>query len=154
MKGIVVYHSRRGNSAKIAEAIGRGLSESGHELRVMAVQDAGAPDVTLDFVVIGGSTRMGRASGRIMRHAKSVVKAGLAGKPFATFSTGASVYAAKPNTQASERLYELLRKNGLVPLAPPFKAGVEDMMGSLVEGEETRAEEFGRELAGKLASPT
>ena len=62
----------------------------------------------------------------------------------------------EPNTQASEQLYELLEEGGLVPLAPPFKAGIEGYeppgkeRGTLPETEVARAEEFGRELGAKL----
>lgn len=63
----------------------------------------------------------------------------------------------EPNTQASEQLYELLEKGGLLPLAPPFKAGMKGYeppgkeRGTLPESEVARAEEFGRELGAKLS---
>ena len=157
MKGIVVYHSRWGSCQKIAEAIARGLKDSGHDVRVTAVEDAEGPDPSLDFAVIGGSTRWPGASGKIKRYAKKVIKAPLSGKPFATFSTGGTVFSEKPNTQASDQLYELLDAGGLVPLAPPFKAGIEGYKapgkerGTLPETEVARAEEFGRELGAKLS---
>jgi len=151
MKGIVVYQSKWGNCRQIAEAISRGLVEAGQDVDVVPVASAGSPDPQLDFVVVGGPTRVGRAYGPIKRLA-SKTKEGWTGKRFATFSTGATLYAKKPNTQASERIYELLQTNGLVPLAPPFKAGVTNMHGPLKEGEIERAEEFGRELGAKLSS--
>lgn len=149
MKGIIVYHSRYGNAKTLAEAIARGLSEGGQEVQVMAVQDAGAPDPSLDFLVIGGSTRMARASGKIKRYAAKAAAA-LQGKPFATFSTGASVYNEKVNTQASDQLFAELKDAGMVPIAAPLKAGVSEMKGPLAEGEEDRAMTFGKELAEKL----
>ena len=152
MKGIVVYQSKWGNCRQIAEAISRGLAEAGQDVEVIPVASAGNPDPQLDFVVVGGPTRAARAYGPIKRLAKGKIKEGWAGKRFATFSTGATLYAKKPNTQASERIYELLQTNGLVPLAPPFKAGVTNMHGPLKEGEIERAEEFGRELGAKLSS--
>jgi menaquinone-dependent protoporphyrinogen IX oxidase len=57
MKGIVVYKSWWGSCRKIAEAIGQGLAESGHEAQVVAVEDARKPDPSLDFVVVGAATR-------------------------------------------------------------------------------------------------
>lgn len=159
MKGIVVYKSWWGSCRKIAEAIGQGLIDSGHEAQVVAIEDAGSPDPSLDFVIIGAATRWPGAWPKIKRYAKKIIKAGLAGKPFATFSTGGTVNDEKPLTQASEVLYELLEAGGLIPLAPPFKAAIEgykapgkgEDRGILPESEVMRAQEFGRELGGMLS---
>jgi len=157
MKGVVVYQSWWGSCKRIAEAITRGLIEAGHEVQVLAVEEAGKPDPSLDFTVIGGATRWPGARPKIKRYAKKVIKAPFAGKPFATFGTGGTVFDEEPNTQASEQLYELLEEGGLVPLAPPFKAGIEGYKppgfekGTLPETEVARAEEFGRELGAKLS---
>jgi menaquinone-dependent protoporphyrinogen IX oxidase len=157
MKGVVVYHSIWGSCRKIAEAITKGLKDSGHEVQALAVEDAEDPDPSLDFIVVGGATRWPGATRKIKRYAKKAAKAGLEGEPFATFSTGGTIFTEKPNTQASELLYEILEKGGLVALAPPFKAGIEDYKsggrdkGSLPESEVARAEDFGRELGVKLS---
>lgn len=151
MKGIVVYQSKWGNSRQIAEAIAKGLADTGHEAEVKTVASTGTPDPGLDFIVVGGPTRAARAYGPIKRFAKRELEEGWAGKRFATFGTGASVYAGKPSVQASEKLSEILEANGLVPIAPPFKAGVEGMHGPLAEGEIERAEQFGKELGTKLS---
>jgi menaquinone-dependent protoporphyrinogen IX oxidase len=151
MKGLVVYQSKWGDCRQIAEAIARGLTGAGQDVDVEPVASVGSVDPQLDFIVVGGPTRAARAYGPINRLAKNKFKEGWAGKPFATFSTGASVYRGKPNTQASERIYKLLQANGMTPLAPPFKAGVQDMHGPLGEGEVERAEEFGKELGAKLS---
>ena len=157
MRGIVVYQSWWGSCQKIAEAITRGLTESGHEVQFAAVEEAGSPDPSLDFAVIGAATRWPGARPKIKRYAKKVIKAGFSGKPFATFSTGGTVFDEEPNTQASELLYKLLEEGGLLPLAPPFKAGMEGYeppgkeRGTLPESEVSRAEDFGRELGAKLS---
>ncbi len=157
MKGVVVYHSLWGSCRSIAEAIAKGLNDSGHDVRALAVEDAGDPDPSYDFIVVGGATRWPGATRKIKRYAKKATRAGLEGKPFATFSTGGTIFTEKPNTQASEVLYEKLETGGLVALAPPFKAGIEDYKsggrerGSLPESEMARAEEFGRELGAKLS---
>lgn len=159
MKGIVVYRSWWGSCERIAEAIGKGLSESGHEVQVVAIGETGRPDPTLDFVVIGSATRWPGAWPKIKHYAKKLSGKEFKGKPFATFSTGGSANTEEQNTQASEVLYELLEAAGLVPLAPPFMAAIEgykppgngENRGTLPDSELARAEEFGREIAGKLA---
>lgn len=160
MKGMVVYKSWWGSCKRIAEAIAEGLRETGHEVRLVAVEEAGKPDPSLDLVVIGAATRWPGAWPKIKRYAKRFTRKGFAGKPFATFSTGGSVNTDEPLTQASEVLYELLEARGLVALAPPFKAAIEgykpprkgEDRGTLPDGEVTRAREFGRELGRKLSS--
>lgn len=156
MRGIVVYHSIWGSCKTIAEAIAKGLEESGQDVRLIAVGDAGKPDPSLDFVVIGGATRWPGATRKIKSYARKVIKSGFAGKPFATFSTGGTVFDDEPNLQASEQLYKLLEKGGLTPLAQPFIAGIEGYKppgrerGSLPETEVARAADFGRELGAEL----
>ena len=157
MKGVVVYHSFWGSCRTIAEAISNGLYESGQEVRLVSVAYADKPDPSLDFVVIGGATRWPGATRKIKSYARQVIKSGFAGKPFAAFSTGGTVFDEKPNLQASEQLYDLLEKGGLTPLAPPFIAGMEGykppcrQKGTLPETEVARAAEFGRELGAKLS---
>lgn len=149
VKGVVVFQSKWGNSRQIAQSIASGLAESGHDVEVKRVGSEKL-DTGVDFIVIGGPTRIGRAYGPIMRLAKRKLREGWTGKPFATFSTGASVYSEKPNPQASEKLDELMKAGGLEEIAPPFKAGVKDMHGPLVEGELERAVGYGKELGAKL----
>jgi hypothetical protein len=43
---------------------------------------------------------------------------------------------------------------GIVPLARPFIAGVQNMKGPLIEGEIQRAEAFGQDLDAKLNEKT
>ena len=152
MKGMVVYQSKWGNSRQVAEAVAGGLAEAGHEAEVVAVKSAGSPDPSLDFIVVGGPTRAARAYGPIKRFVKGMKGESWKGKRFATFSTGSTIATNKPSTQASERIYEILEANGLEPLAPPFKAGVQNMHGPLVGGELERAVEFGRQLGIHMGS--
>lgn len=151
MNGVVVYQSKWGNCRQVAEAIARGLEEAGHQVALEQVGSFEEPSPELDFVVVGGPTRIGKAYGPVKRFVKRGVTGDWAGKPFATFSTGASVGGEKPSAQASERLAEMLENAGLKPLAEPFKASVEDMHGPLAEGELDRAMEFGRDVGAKLS---
>lgn len=148
MRGYVVYQSRFGNARKIAEGIAAGLSASGHQVRVLPVREAPVPDESVDFLIVGGSTRMGRAGGKIRKYAARAARV-MEGKGFATFSTGAAVYGERASVQASDQLFALL-KESMEPLAAPLKAGVSGMKGPPVEGEEERAVTFGGEIAEKL----
>lgn len=149
-----ILENREGKLVVVCDS---GLNESFNEVNVLAVEDAGDPDPSLDFIVVSGATRWSGARGKIKRYAKRVIRAGFAGKPFARFSTGGTVFDEQPNTQASEQLYPLLEEGGLVPLAPPLKVGIEGYQaygrakGSLPEAEVARAEDFGRLVAAKLS---
>lgn len=159
MKGMVVYHSMWGSCLRIAEAIAKGLAEAGQDARVVAVTEAGEPDPALDFVVVGGATRWPGATRKIKRYARRVTKAGFAGKPFAAFSTGGTMFDEEPNKQASEVIYEILQGGGLAPLAPPFKAGIEGykppgvQKGTLPDSEVARAEQLPVSRPGCAAAP-
>lgn len=161
MKGIIVYRSWWGSCRSIAEAIGRGLADSGHQVEVVSIEDAGPPDPSLDFVVIGAATRWPGAWPRIKRYAREVLKAGPPGKPFATFSTGGTLHTGKPNTLAADVLFDMFEKGGFVALAPALKVSIdgyrapgrtEEDRGTLSEGEVARAVEFGRELGARLTA--
>jgi menaquinone-dependent protoporphyrinogen IX oxidase len=158
MKGIVVYQSFWGSCARIADAIAKGLLEAGTDVTAVPVEEAGAPGGDLDFVVIGGATRWPGARRKIRRYANSVVEAGMAGKPFATFSTGGTLSNENPTKQASEVLYDILEQGGLQPLAGPFSAAIDGYKppgvhkGTLPESEVLRAEDLGRELGARLSA--
>lgn len=149
MKGAVVFQSKWGDTRQIAEAIAKELEEAGLEVNCTRIGDWDQ-DSSIDFLILGSPTRVGKAYGPVKRLAVKKMKEGWAGKRFATFSTGAQMYGEKESTQASDYLDELLKENGLIELAPPFKAGVVDMHGPLVEGELERAAEYGKELSEKL----
>jgi len=152
MRGLIVFQSKWGNARQIAGAISNGLSEAGHEVEVARLPGAGDPAPGLEFLVIGGPTRMGRVTGPIKKYIKAIAGGGWTDIPFAAFSTGYTIHANKPSKQASEIINETLEAAGLVPLALPLKASVEDMHGPLSEGELERAEEYGRELGAKLST--
>ncbi len=159
MKGVVIYKSWWGSCRRIAEAIGKGLTEAGHNVEVVPIESAGAPDASLDFVVIGAATRWPGAWPKMKRYARKVLKAGPPGKPFAAFSTGGTIYTGKPNTQAADVLYGILENGGFTALGPALKISIDgykapgrtqEDRGILPEGEVARAEQYGREIGGKL----
>lgn len=158
MNGTVVYQSFWGSCKRIAEAITEGINSTGHEVRAVAVENIGTPEPSTGFVVVGAASRWPGAPRKIKRFANDLAEAGFAGKPFATFSTGGTVFDEEPNRQAAEVLAEILEAGGLVPLTNPFIAGIEGFKswgrakGSLPENEVDRAREYGRVLGTLLSS--
>lgn len=88
MQGAVVFHTRWGNCGEVAEAIARGLQDTGHEVAMINVKKAKELDPALDFLVAGSGTRMGKMTGPLKRFLKHNLKKGWRGKPFAAFGTG------------------------------------------------------------------
>ncbi len=156
MKGLVVYHTKFGHGKSIAEAIAKGLEETGHEV---TVTDAGARDVggDFDFVVVGSPTRMGRMMGPAKRFIKGELSdASWKGKPFIAVGTGFRPKGTagkfdEYGARSAEQVYEALEKQGLKPLMEPQKFFVEDMKGPLEDGEESRALELGRSAGQELS---
>jgi menaquinone-dependent protoporphyrinogen IX oxidase len=150
LKGAVVYYTRWGNCRQVAEAIGRGLVESGHQVTVGAVGSIGEPAPDLEFIALGSGTRVGRPVGAIKRFISRRLKDDWRSRPFAAFGTGLVKFVEKDEPISADRIYELLEARGLKPIAPPFKAGVLDMHGPLAEGELERAARYGVEIGSKL----
>lgn len=68
-KVAIVYHSGYGHTARLAEAVGRGIAAGGAELTVLKVEDLVADDApgwaaldAADAIVFGAPTYMGNAS--------------------------------------------------------------------------------------------
>lgn len=151
MKGAVYYHSRWGNCGEAAEAIAKGLTESGHEVELAAI----TPDTTipgeLDFIVVGGPTRAGKAARAVRRFIKRNIGEDWKGRGFAAFGTGFVSAREKGEPQSAEHIYMLLSYLDLKPLADPFKVGVEGLKGPLAQGELIRCVKFGIDLGESLA---
>jgi hypothetical protein len=56
VEGLVIFESMYGNTAHIAQAIGRGLQEHGMATRVVGVGDVEPESVDVDLLVVGGPT--------------------------------------------------------------------------------------------------
>lgn len=151
MKGMVVYYSKWGNCEQIAEAIHKGLVESGHYVSLNPAGEVKVLGDDIEFVAAGGPTRIGRAAGPIRRFVKREAAKADEKMVFAAFGTGMNDVIDQEKPMAADRVFEILKKKGHEPLLPPFRAAVTDMKGPLAEGEVARAFEFGREL-GKILS--
>ena len=172
MRAVVVYESMYGNTHLIADAIGRGLGAAG-DVVVMPVKDASREWVEgADVVVVGGPTHvhgMSRTSTR-----KAAVDAahepdsplsldpdadgpglrdwlaslGRVESAAAAFDTRIKAPAAVTG-RASKGISRELRGHGFAIVAKPESFFV-TKEGHLEPGEEARALEWGRRLAGGL----
>jgi flavodoxin len=167
MKGLVAYYTKYGNGKIIAEAIARGLQESGNETTIINIpaKDIGGG---YDFVVVSSPTRFGRMTKPVKKFiAKNLIGDAWRGKPFIAVGTGLwpdetgegseQEEPAHPANgkcgpaESADKVYEELENAGLKPATRPQKFFVSGMKGPLREGEEERALEFGRETGRDLA---
>jgi len=87
MKALVLFRSYYGNTAQVAQAIGRQIREMGHESIVSDLRRK-LPDLKgVDLIVIGSPTRMARVNRKAIGVLKRLAKKGFAGKPIAVFDT-------------------------------------------------------------------
>lgn len=160
MRGLIAYYTKFGNGKKVAEALARGLEESGQDVSLLQLPAEAEGD--FDFVVVSSPTRMGRAMGPAKRFVSKLPEERWAGKPFVAVGTGVQgEESAGKRSDAwpggsADKLYERLEKAGLKPLTGAQKFWVENRNdwknATLLEGEEERAVEVGREIGRMLTA--
>ena len=172
MRAVVIYESMYGNTHQVAEAIGRGLASTG-EVHVVHVSDARCRDLdNCDLVVVGGPTHahsISRASTRHDAVVKAAQKDELTVEPDAErigvrewlndLAPASCSLAASFDTRlegspmltgrASKTIAKRLRDKGYqLPSDPESFLVTKDSV--LVEGEDERAEAWGRALVRSL----
>ncbi|WP_157156691.1 flavodoxin domain-containing protein [Diaminobutyricimonas sp. LJ205] len=160
MKAFIVYESQFGNTAKIANAIAKGMKHH-LEVEVHNVTDPDRPSGA-DLLVVGGPTHafsLSRASTRadaVKQGAKTADTdvglrewldglAAVDGIPFATFDTRVDIVRKLPGS-AAKAATKRARKLGYSPITRPESFYVQDVSGPLLEGELNRAEVWGGQL--------
>lgn len=152
MRALVVYDSRFGNTERIARAVGRGLEPYG-AVRVVSVAGQGPAGIDADLLVVGAPTQVrGMARRELQRLLDRLAPAALDGKMAAAFDTRVSGRRLVTGSAATALARRLEVKGArLAAAAESFL--VTPRGGALLEGEEARAEAWGRGLAEALAAP-
>jgi hypothetical protein len=173
MRVVIVYESMYGNTHLVADAIAKGMGQ-GNEVTVIPVSTAARkPLHGVDLVVAGGPTHVhgisrastrkaavdqaGKPGGQLVLDASATADGpGLrdwfgslghisaSGAAFDTRIAGPAVVVGR----ASKGIAKLLEQHGLTLITPPksFLVSKENVLQS---GEENRAREWGKELAGQ-----
>jgi menaquinone-dependent protoporphyrinogen IX oxidase len=145
MRSIVIYHSRYGNTERVARAIAEGLSERGEALAV-AVGDLRPVNVeTAQLVVLGAPTQMKSMSLSMRRFLRRTSRSSWFGRPVAVFDTRFHDDPQRSGSAAAV-LARRLRAMGAMLVRPPESFFVSGMKGPLREGELDRARLWGRGL--------
>jgi flavodoxin-like protein len=174
MRAVIVYESMFGNTHLVADAIAKGM-EPGNDVTVVPVSAATRELLDgADLVVAGGPTHMhgmsrassrkaaveqaGKSGGQLVMDATmtadglglrewlgSLGRVSVSGAAFDTRIAGPAIVVG----QASKGIAKLLREHGLTLLVPP-KSFLVSKESVLQPGEEDRAREWGRDLAGRM----
>ncbi|HWA19922.1 MAG TPA: flavodoxin family protein [Devosia sp.] len=156
MKALVVYDTAYGNTARIAEAIARGIGPDAHvhSIRTLAASDLPA----LDLLVVGSPTQGGRPTDMMMRWLKALGPGRLEGIAAAAFDTRVRAdgrglalrLLMKLMSYAAPRIADALRAAGARRVEGPEGFYVEGREGPLQAGEKERARAWGKILAGQF----
>jgi hypothetical protein len=174
MRAVIVYESMYGNTHLIADAIAKGMGP-GNEVTVIPVSTATRELLNgADLVVAGGPTHVhgisrastrkaaveqaGKSAGQLTLDASatadgpglrdwfsSVGQVSTSGAAFDTRIVGPAMVMGR----ASRGIAKLLKQHGL-KMVGPAKSFLVTKENALQPGEQDRAREWGRELAGRV----
>ena len=145
MKALVIYDSVYGNTQKIAQAIGDGLTG---EVKVVPVGDMNASELrSFDLLIVGSPVHGGRATPSIDAFLQQLPSHSLEGKSVAAFDTrfeaeeqgiGLRILMSVIRYAAQRIARDLAKKGGRL-VAEPEGFIVEQKEGPLKQGELERA---------------
>jgi flavodoxin len=147
MKALVMYDTKHGSTERIAKAIADGLKQNGFESVDCRLRSlSGEEDFRdKDLWVLGTPTHYGRVPFRFATLVKNALREEHPGVKTAVFDTHMKGFPEG----ASVKLRKLL-ENKKKQVVAEGSFVVEGMRGPLLEGEEERALQFGKDLAGSF----
>ena len=162
MKACIIYDSMYGNTEKIAQAIGEGLTG---EVTVVSIGEANPSELkTCDLLILGSPVHGGRATPALDTFIKQLPENSLEGISVAAFDTrfeseeqGVGLRILMSVIRyAAPRLAKALVKKGGILVAEPEGFIVENKEGPLKVGELERATKWASQLslAKKVTAPT
>jgi flavorubredoxin len=147
----IVYESKFGNTARVADAIRDGLKGIGVSDVVSETVDSADVNkvVTYDAILVGSPNHIGGPTRRVRRFIRSLSAFNLEGKRVAFFDT----YIGGDHGKAVAKMHNELkaRNPDAAIVSPGLSLRVEGMKGPLAEGEISKATDFGRQLGDQAA---
>jgi flavodoxin len=162
MKAFVIYDSMYGNTEKIAQAVGQGLTG---EIKVVRVGEINPTDLKIcDLLILGSPVHGGRATPALDAFIKQLPANSLEGVSIAAFDTrfeyedqgvGLRILMSVIRFAAPRIAKEMVKKGGIL-IAEPEGFIVENKEGPLKQGELERATRWAAQLslAKKVSAPT
>jgi NAD(P)H dehydrogenase (quinone) len=121
---LVVYYSRTGNTAKMAEAIGEGAKSSGVKISVKKVGDVNLDDLlSAGGIIIGSPTYYGQMASEIKQlfDSSSPVRGQLENKVGAAFTSSGSPDGGNQTTLLS--IIQAMLIHAMIVVGDPMEAG-------------------------------
>ena len=102
MKALIVYHTKHGNTKKVAELIGDGLKTiEENEVAIENVKEIDLnKDEIYDLILVGSPNHVGSHTKSVKKFIKGLPNASLKGKSFAVFDT----YMSKDYEKAVKKM--------------------------------------------------
>jgi flavodoxin len=142
MNALVVYHSKFGNTQKVAEAIAEIFGSEG-AVRVISTDGLTASDLTeANLVVMGTPTHRMNLPQAVRPVFEALPKRILRGIHVAAFDTSYQMSPILARFTAAKKLAQKLRKLGGRRVVPPETFHVVGREGPLCDGEIERAREW------------
>lgn len=142
----IVYESKFGNTAKVADALRDGFKGAGvTDVEASMIDSADVNKVvTYDAILVGSPNHIGGPTRRVRRFIRSLSAFNLEGKRVAFFDT----YIGGDFGKAVAKMHNELkaRNPDAVIFAPGLSLRVEGMKGPLAEGELDKAAEFAKKM--------
>ena len=156
MLTVVIYDSSFGNTARVAQAIGRGAATLG-DVTVLSADEAGGRAQRANLLFVGGPTQLHHLSPGLRAFLEALPRGSLQRVPAASFDTRYRMTAFLTGSAAKEAAGRL-RRAGCQLIAPPESFFMEKdvppkgerrrhALEGLEKGELERAEEWGRSVA-------
>lgn len=159
-RAIIIFDSRYGNTEKIAEALAKGIQESGFETTCKNINYV-VPDYLPQFglIAVGAPTEMITASRSIKGFLDKIENLDLSGRYGFAFDTK---LPSRLSGSAAKYIEKKLKKTGLEMIRQSSSAIVEshkkeeEARGGILlrDGEEGRFQLIGREIGNTLATKT
>lgn len=143
-RAAIVYESKFGNTARVAETIKEALKGAGVPEVVTETVDTADVNkvVTFDAILIGSPNHLGGPTRRVKKFIRSLAAFDLSGKRLAFFDTYIGSDYGKATSKMQNELK--MRNSNAVVVTPGLSVRVEGMKGPLADDELAKGSDFGR----------
>jgi menaquinone-dependent protoporphyrinogen IX oxidase len=151
MKAFIVYDSKYGNTKTVAENIMQGLIDGDVEASIGYAKEVEPQNLLCyDALIIGAPNHMGKPSRTITKFVNSLVEIQLNAKIAAAFDTyfQRERYFGKAQRKLERHINQRLPNLALI--TPGLSIRVKGVNGPIVEGELSKAQEFGSKIGERL----
>jgi len=147
-KAIVIYHTKFGNTEKIAKALARGMEKQGVKVDCVKADEVDVDNlVEYDFLAIGGPTHVFGVSKPMKAFLEKLKGVDIRGKKAFAFDTKYKSWWAG---SAGKGIEKTLKRLGMSIVKPHSSAIVTGSEGPLDEGMEEMFEQIGVEIAESI----